>query len=72
MHQMPNELVAMISEFLPHEYLHNFRLVSRKFAALGASKLFRRLVLHASYASINRLCSVAKDPKLRIHVKTLV
>jgi hypothetical protein len=72
MGQMPNELIRIIFEFLPVECMHNLRLVGRNFAAMGAPKLFRRLVFHASHASFDRIRAVAAHPQLRIYVKTLV
>jgi hypothetical protein len=72
MDRIPNELVDVICDFLPHEHLRKLRHVSRRFADGGAPKLFRRLVFHASYASFNRIRSVSENSKLRIHVKTVV
>jgi hypothetical protein len=68
---MPNELFQPICRLLEREDLCNFRLVNRLHGFRGAAELFRRLVFHASWASVFRIWSIAYSPVSK-EVKTLV
>jgi hypothetical protein len=72
METIPPELHYEVYEHLPLEDLPNYRLVSKSFATIGATRLFRQLIFHPSYHSFDRILAVASHPLFRKHVQTLL
>lgn len=65
MERMPPELHLQACECPSLADLKNCRLVNKQLEAIGAMKLYRQLVFHARYASVDRIHAVAAHPLIR-------
>ncbi|KAJ4292797.1 hypothetical protein N0V90_009460 [Kalmusia sp. IMI 367209] len=68
---LPVEIHTIISSHVARKDLPSYRSASKTFADIGARFLFRDLVLHASYDSLNRIKNVGCHNELRDTVHTV-
>ncbi|KAF1994971.1 hypothetical protein P154DRAFT_360713 [Amniculicola lignicola CBS 123094] len=72
MESLPNELHAEIAEYLSTEQLRCYRLVSTRFAYIGARRLFRVLPFHASSPSFDRIVAASQHEVIKHQVQALL
>lgn len=69
---LPNEIISLITKYLPRDELSQARHISKAFAAVTASRLFETIPLWLGLHSLQALTQLSQHPQLRHHVKTIV
>jgi hypothetical protein len=69
---LPPELHLAIFQHVPHEDMHNYRLVNKFFADIGIAKMFDTVKLRFTSASVSRFKQIREDERLSKVVRTLV